>query len=415
MTGEKSPVSVSDSDSPGPTDPGDRIVSLDALRGFALLGILVINVWLFAMPSAVDKNPVVFGDLTGANYAAWFVSHVFFEVKFMTLFTVLFGAGIVLFTESKERKEQPALKLHYRRTILLLLIGLGHAYLLWYGDILVAYALCALLAVLARNWLPRTLAAVGLALLVVPSLLYVWLGTFAHEIPAEFLTAWQPTDEMIRAEIDAYRGGWIDQMEYRVPTALSFQTVGFAFYTFWRVTGVMLLGMALFKMGILSNERSKRFYRWLLVGGAVFGLALILVGVWYRGYHDWAFVESVFFARQFNYWGSLLLAGAYIAGIMLWCRHRADGVVTGALAAVGRTAFSNYLLQTVLATFIFYGHGLGLFGTLSRIELLGVVVLIWMIQVPLSVLWLRHFRFGPIEWIWRTLTYGERQPLFDRE
>lgn len=127
----RSSVSASDSESPGPTKPGDRIVSLDALRGFALLGILVINVWLFGMPSAVDKNPVVFGDLTGPNYAAWFVSHVFFEVKFMTLFTVLFGAGIVLFTDSKERKGQPALKLHYRRTLLLLLIGLGHAYLLW--------------------------------------------------------------------------------------------------------------------------------------------------------------------------------------------------------------------------------------------------------------------------------------------
>ena len=414
MQSGKPPFSVSDPESPGPTDPGNRIVSLDALRGFALLGILVINVWLFAMPSAVDKNPVIFGDLTGFNYIAWFVSHVFFEVKFMTLFTVLFGAGIVLFTESKERKGQPALKLHYRRTALLLLVGLGHAYLLWYGDILVTYALCALLAVLARNWLPRKLAAVGFALLVVPSLLYILLGTFVDELPAEFLTAWQPTDEMIQAEIDAYQGGWVDQMESRVPSALSLQIFGFAFYLFWRVTGVMLLGMALFKMGIISNERSERFYRRLLAGGAIFGLALILVGVWYRGYYDWAFAESVFFARQFNYWGSLLLAGAYIAGIMLWCRHRTNGVITSSLAAVGRTAFSNYLLQTVLATFIFYGHGLGLFATLSRIELLGIVVLIWTIQVPLSVIWLRYFRFGPVEWVWRTLTYGERQPLFDR-
>ncbi len=363
------------------------------------------------MPSAVDKNPVVFGDLTGANYAAWFVSHVFFEVKFMTLFTVLFGAGIVLFTESKERKEQPALKLHYRRTILLLLIGLGHAYLLWYGDILVAYA-CALLAVLARNWLPRTLAAVGLALLVVPSLLYVWLGTFAHEIPAEF-TAWQPTDEMIRAEIDAYRGGWIDQMEYRVPTALSFQTVGFAFTR----SGVSP-GSCCRNGAVQDGHPLERALQTVLPVAAGRWR-----GLWTRtnprrclvpGYHDWAFVESVFFARQFNYWGVSCWPGptsrdhALVSPSGGRSRHRR-----------ARRGGPDRLLELPASDGTgdvhLYGHGLGLFGTLSRIELLGVVVLIWMIQVPLSVLWLRHFRFGPIEWIWRTLTYGERQPLFDRE
>ena len=400
-----------DSDSPGPTAPEDRIVSLDALRGFALLGILVINVWLFSMPYASAEYPPLFGDFTGANYWAWFASHVFFELKFMTLFTVMFGAGIVLFTRSKERKGQPALRLHYRRTILLLLIGLGHAYLLWYGDILVAYALCGLLVVLARNWHPRRLVAVGFALLVLPSLLFLSLGMVVDQMPQDELDTFQPSDEAIQSEIDAYQGGWLDQMDHRVSTAIESQTVGFLLWSFWRLTGLMLIGMALFKLGVLSNERSERFYRALLVGGGVSGLALILAGVWYRHAHDWAFAESVFFAPQFNYWGSLLLAGAYVAGIMLWCRHRPDGLVTGAFAAVGRTAFSNYLLQTVLATTIFYGHGLGLFAQVSRAEALGVVVLIWAIQIPLSVLWLRYFRFGPVEWVWRTLTYGTREPI----
>lgn len=397
--------------SAGPTDPGDRIVSLDALRGFALLGILVINVWYFSMPLVAGENPLAFGDFTGANYAAWLLGHVLFEGKFVTLFTVLFGAGIVLFTESKERQGQPVLTLHYRRTLLLLAIGLCHAYLLWYGDILVIYALCALLAVFARTWRPRTLVAVGLLLIAVPAALFVFFGTFASELPPEALETWQPTDEEIRAEIEAYRGGWVEQMDHRIPTAFAVHTALFAIWHFWRTTGLMLIGMALFKRGILSNERSDRFYRRLLVGGGLLGLGSILAGVWYRTLHDWAFVETVFFAPLFNYWGSLALAGGYIGGIMLWCRRRPTGIATGAFAAVGRTAFSNYLLQTVLATTIFYGHGLGLFASVSRVEQLGVVLLIWAIQVPLSVWWLRYFRFGPVEWLWRTLTYGERQPM----
>ena len=408
------PDSNAEAGSARPTAPGDRIVSLDALRGFALLGILVINIWLFSMPLAAAENPPTFGDFSGVNYAAWVLSHVFFEMKFVTLFTILFGAGIVLFTESKERKDQPALRLHYRRTIVLLLVGLGHAYLLWYGDILVAYALCALLAVFARNWRPRTLVAVGLVLLIIPSVLFASMGLVVHELPEDDLAMWQPTDEQVQEEIDAYQGGWLEQMDHRVPTAAALQTVSFAFWTFWRTIGVMLFGMALFKRGVLSNERSERFYRRLLVGGGALGLGLVLAGVWYRSYHDWAFVESVFFATQFNYWGSLPLAGAYIAGIMLWCRHRPEGLLTSGFSAVGRTAFSNYLLQTVLATTIFYGHGLGLFATVTRVEQLAVVLLIWAIQVPLSMLWLRHFRFGPVEWVWRTLTYGDRQPLRKR-
>lgn len=169
--------------------------------------------------------------------------------------------------------------------------------------------------------------------------------------------------------------------------------------------------MALFKWDVLSNGRSRAFYRRLLVAGGTTGLALILTGVWYRELVAWDTAQVLLLAYLFNYWGSLLLALAYVAGIMLLCRAAAGGRIETALAAVGRTAFSNYLLQTVLATSIFYGYGLGLFATLSRLELLGVVVLIWAIQVPLSVAWLQRYRFGPVEWCWRTLTYGERQPM----
>ncbi|RQG98680.1 DUF418 domain-containing protein [Natrarchaeobius oligotrophus] len=406
-------------DRPGPTDPDDRIESLDVLRGFALLGILVINIWLFALPVIGWLDPTRYGDLSGGNYLAWFVSHVFFERKFVTLFTFLFGAGIVLFTESKERKGQPALRLHFRRGFWLLLIGLGHAYLLWYGDILVAYALCGFVLVFVRNWRPKRLLALGLVMFALPSLLYLAMGAgyvmvdadAQAEIESQLLAAYGADEGAIDEEIAAYRGSWSDQMEHRAPIVFGAQTFGFAFETFWLYGGLIVIGMALYKWGVLSNERSTQFYRRLFVVGALSGLALILSGVAYRELVGWETGRVLLLAGQFNYWGSLLLALAYVSGIVLCCRAAAGGYVTGALSAVGRTAFSNYLLQTVLATTIFYGHGLGLFGQLSRVELLGVVVVIWAIQVPLSVAWLNRYRFGPVEWLWRTLTYGERQPM----
>lgn len=407
-------------DGPKPTDPDDRIVSLDALRGFALLGILVINMWYFSMPVAGAVHPPTFGDFSGINYVAWLVAHVFFEMKFVTLFTLMFGAGIVLFTQSKERKGQPALRLHYRRTFWLLVIGLGHAYLLWYGDILVSYALTALIIVPARKWPVRRLLWVGVVMFAIPSLLYLSMGAamagaggdaFAEEFEDQIELGFDPTEEGIAAEIETYRGSWTDQLDHRVQASFDMQTVQFMFGNFWQLGGIMLFGMALFKRGFLSNERSRRLYWTVLVGGLILGLSITIAGVWYAHAVDWAMLSVLFFGFQFTYWGSLPLAAAYVAGIMLWCESYGSGIVTHALAAVGRTAFSNYLLQTIIATTIFYGHGFGLFGSVSRAEGLALVVAIWAIQIPLSMLWLRYFRFGPVEWVWRTITYRSRQPL----
>ncbi len=396
------------SDETGPTLPADRVIGLDALRGFALLGILLVNIWVFSMPEAVLGNPTVYGDFTGANYWAWLGTHIFAEQKFITIFTILFGGGVVLFTQKRDRQGQDVFDLHVRRSGWLVAFGLAHAYLLWYGDILVAYGICAVGVFFVRDLPARTLAAAGAALASVPVILEVSAGLTAD--PATVLPAWQPAEAVIRAEVATYRSGWIDQLSHRVPAAFDRQTGGFLGYTAWRVSGAMLLGMALFKWGVLTNDRSAQFYRRLVVGGTVSGLPLILLGVWYIEANNWA-VEAALFFRQFNYVGSFLLAGAYIGGCMWYCQWRPTGLLTRALAAVGRTAFTNYILQSVLATLIFYGHGLGLFGHLSRVELLGVVVAIWLVQILLSMVWLRYFRFGPIEWVWRMLTYEQRQPI----
>jgi uncharacterized protein len=397
----------------GPTPPADRIVSLDALRGFALLGILVINIWVFAMPEASLLNPTVYadgaayGDFTGANYWAWFAGHVFGQSKLITLFSALFGAGILLFVESKEEKGQPVVRLHYRRTAVLIAIGLLHAYLLWYGDILVAYGFSALFLISLRDTDAKRLAALGgVFLLFVPATeLFAAVSIGGDAIAAQ----WAPSEAALRQEVATYRSGWLDQMSHRVDASVQRQTVGFVGSSFWRIGGVMLLGMALYRRGALTGERSTRFYKRLVAGG-VAGVAIVVAGVAYIEANDWS-ADAALYWRQFNYWGSLLVAGGYLGLVMLYARRRPDGLVTRTFAAVGRTAFTNYLLQTVIATSVFYGHGLGLFGSVTRVEQYAVVLAIWVFQVTLSVAWLKRYRFGPVEWLWRTLTYGERQPI----
>ena len=391
----------------GPTPPTERIVSLDALRGVAVLGILVINVRVFSMPEVTLLNPTAYGGFTGVDYWAWLLGHVFAELKFITVFSALFGAGTVLFVEKRRRSEDPAMVYHYRRTAWLLVIGLGHAYLLWYGDILVAYALCGLVIVLFVDTPARTLAGVGVVLLLVPSLTELAVGLAGGG--AAIADQWAPAESVLQSEIATYRRGWIEQLSHRVPTAFERQTSGFLGQTFWRVGGTMLLGMALYRWGVFTGERSTRLYRLLVAGGAV-GVGVVLLGVRYIEAADWS-ADAALIWRQFNYWASLLVAGGYVGLVTLYARWRPGGPLTRAFAAVGRTAFTNYLLQTVVATTVFYGHGLGLFGRVGRAEALGMVVAFWAVQISLSVLWLRFFRFGPVEWLWRTLTYREFQPL----
>ena len=392
---------------PGPTPPSDRITSLDALRGFALLGILVINIRVFSMPEQTLLNPTVYGDFTGLDYWTWFLGHVFAQAKFITLFSALFGAGVLLFVESKEEKGQDAVRLHLRRTAVLIAIGLLHAYLLWYGDILVTYGLTGIFLLFVRDLDARRLTTLaGVFLLFVPAIeLFAAVSIGGEAIAAQ----WQPAEAAIREQVATYRGGWLDQMSHRVSSSFQRQTSGFIGQSFWRVGGVMLLGMALYKKGVLTDERSTAFYRRLVAGGVV-GVGIVVAGVAYVEANDWSAGAALYW-RQFNYVGSLLVAGGYVGLVTLFVRWRGEGLATRALAAVGRTAFTNYLLQTVVATTIFYGHGLGLFGSVSRVEAMGIVVAIWAVQVPLSVLWLRYFRFGPVEWVWRTLTYGEAQPM----
>lgn len=391
------------SSSAAPTTPEDRIISLDVLRGVAILGILVINIQSISMPSIARINPATYGGFEGANYIVWLLSHVFVEQKFIVLFSMLFGAGVLLFVSSKQSKGEPALKLHYKRTFWLLVIGLAHAYLLWDGDILVTYALCSLVVVLAYNWPAERLVVAAVVLLSVPFIQQVeTVMMLDHGMELGY---WTTTPEELQQEIAVHQGSWSALAADRFGSNVYSQTIAVVDRAGWRYSGAMLLGMALFRWGVLSNERSSEEYIKLVAGCFTLGITLTVAGVAYLHYHDWGSVAG-FSWGLFNYWGSILVSISYVGAVMLFCRRWAGGLVEKALSSVGRTALSNYLFQTVVATTIFYGHGFGLFGQVSRVEQMGIVLFIWVVQVSVSVLWLQRFRYGPAEWVWRSLTYG---------
>ncbi|NIM12038.1 MAG: DUF418 domain-containing protein [Candidatus Aminicenantes bacterium] len=398
-----------------PTSPSERIVSLDVLRGFALFGILVVNIQAFAMITAALQNPNAFGDLTGLNYVVALFTRVFVQNKFWTIFSLLFGAGIWLMTSKMKEKGKKPAGIHYRRMLWLLLIGLLHAYVLWYGDILFTYALCGLLVYLFRNLSPKKLLIIGLVGICLCSGilgLVEWsLPHWPQEMLEQQLENWQPGEEAIANEIAIYQGGWWKQMEHRVPFTLGFQISSFLIFMLWSAGGLMLIGMAFFKWGILSAKKSKAFYRNMLIIGAVIGVPLVLWGWIISARHNWAFEYAMFKGIQLNYWGSMFLSLAYIAGIMLICQSRLMPRITRSLAAVGRMAFTNYLMHTLICTTLFYGHGFGLFGKINRTGQFLIVVLILAFQMWFSTLWLKHFRFGPFEWLWRSLTYRKFQPM----
>ena len=212
------------------------------------------------------------------------------------------------------------------------------------------------------------------------------------------------------AETAAYRGGWLAQMDARVPASVFHQTFLILIWYGWRVVGLMMAGMALFKWGVLSAERSDRFYRVAAVAGLGVGLPIAAYGVAYNFAASWRLEHSMFFGWQFNYWGSLAVAFGYIGLVMLFCRSGLWPGLKPLFSDVGRMAFSNYLLQTLICTTLFYGHGFGLFGRVERTGQVLVVLVIWVALVLFSRLWLRSFRFGPAEWLWRSLTYRQWQP-----
>jgi len=325
---------------------------------------------------------------------------------------MLFGAGICLMTDRAQARGARVAVLHYRRMTALLLIGLVHAYLFWYGDILVTYALCGLVLYPLRRLRSVWLIVVALVMIAIGMLLSLGAGLTADEWPAaareSLLADFAPSAESIAEEVTIHRNGGLPLIRHLVSESLAMQTTIFLFWSFWRDTGVMLLGMAFYKLGLLSGLRSRGLYLVLAVCGLAAGLALVLTGLQRKAATGWEVFDSFFVASQYNTSGALFVAMAYFSMVVLACRR---GWPMSRLAAVGRMALSNYLLQTLICTALFNGPVLGLFGQVPRVGQAGITAAIWVLQLLISPWWLARFHFGPAEWLWRSMTYGQWQRL----
>jgi uncharacterized protein len=415
MTRRASRKSLRDHRSPTAVASGRvRIKSLDVLRGAGVLGMLAVHMQLFAFPSLARWNPTAYGDLTGLNWWAWLVTFLLADGKFIAIFAMLLGVSTVLVASEADDRGIAAWRVHMRRMAVLLVLGLLHAYVLWYGDMLVPLALSGAAAFSARRLSPGKVLALGVLIFATASVLSFALTWSTAQSDPAALAAWRaqwtPRPSVIDLEVARYRGGWAGQMAHRVPAALETETADFATRLFWQMTGLMLMGMALFKLGVLSAARSRAFYLRMGILGFGGGILLNSLGLWRSFVTRWDLLDFALVSQQLHYWGDFFVALGWVALVMLLCQR---GWPLRLVAAVGRTALSNYLLQTVIATTIFYGHGLGLFGRVDRAGQAAMVVGIWAFQLVASSLWLRYFTVGPVEWLTRWLVF-KRRPSFLR-
>lgn len=400
---------------PAPVGRAERIVALDVLRGFALLGILIINVQLFSMVDDQLNYPLIHGYFTGIDRWIWTASHIFAQGKFISIFSMLFGAGIVLMSGRAESAGRMSFGLHARRMLGLLAIGLFHAYVLWDGDVLVTYAMCGMMVYFFRDAKPERLLVGGLFLILIPAV-RIAIDAAIIEMDSGATRSWlEPLitsdPESIAWEVEAFRGTWIEQMPLRAARSLHMQTDQFMWFTSWLIGGLMLMGMALFRLGILTGRRTARFYAVFSAVGFGAGIALIVIGLVRMEASGWDPIYVAYAGSLFNYWGAIAVAMGWIGAVMFVVRSGFARSLTARLAAVGRMALTNYLVQTVIGTLIFYGHGLGLFGSVGRAGQMTVVLGIWALQLIYSGPYLNRFRFGPVEWLWRSVTYGRVQPM----
>jgi len=391
-----------------------RIRSLDVLRGVGVLGMLAIHIQLFAFPSLARWNPTAYGDLSGLNWWAWLVIALFADGKFITIFAMLLGVSIVMLAGDSGERVVPAWRAHMRRMLVLLILGLLHAHLLWYGDMLVPLALSGTVVFFARRLSAGKLLVLGASVFAVGSILsFTLTWSTAQSDPAALAVwraQWTPRPETIALEISQYRGGWAEQMAHRVPAALDTETSYFVTHLFWQAAGLMLIGMGFFKAGVLSAVRSRAFYVRMGVFGFGIGALLNALGIWRSFATGWDLLDFALVSQQLHYWGNLFVALGWTALVMLLCQR---GWPLRSLTAVGRMALTNYLLQSVICTTIFYGHGLGLFGRVDRAGQLAIVIGIWAFQLLASRAWLGYFTVGPVEWLTRWLVFG-RRPSFLR-
>jgi uncharacterized protein len=422
-----------------PVSSDARLRTLDVLRGAALLGIALMNIVFSGLPFAAYANPNLWGGNDPLNMGVLAVQWILFDGKMRALFSMMFGAGIVLFMERALARENSvrAADLLTRRMLWLMLFGALHGWLIWAGDILYAYGLFGLLIVPMRNVSPRKLLITAGVFLVLLSLAVVGFGfrqrstrnaamaARAVEAQGRALTKEQqdekkewdeaynqalPSREKLQEEVDNYRKGYGCVMTQRVPVMRQLNFAPVYFPGGVDIWALMLIGMALFKLGVLQGERSSGFYTRLAIAGYAFGIPLNSMSTWGMFSSNFDIVATTFWNVPYEI-GRVAVALGHASVIVLLAKGAWMKWLTDRLAAVGQMAFSNYISHSIIYALVFYAPGLRLFGQLQRYQLYYIVLGMWLFSLAVSPIWLRHFRFGPLEWCWRSLTYWKRQPM----
>ena len=403
-----------------------RHVSIDAVRGFAVLGILLMNIVGMGLPSFAYIDPTYAGGSTGADLWTWAVNNVLTDGKMRALFTMLFGASAVLIAERAEGGRPGPAATHYRRMFWLFVFGMIHAYFLWWGDVLTLYAVAGLVIFPFRKMPPKLVLGLGAAILLgllVKNLIeagHLEALRAAASLPgasADAVKAWQEASvsviippEVKAQEIAAYRGGFVDALQARAQMAMLLQLVLNPRDGLPEAIGQMLIGMSLFRMGFFTLGWTTRAYGLLIAAGS-------LVAAPITAWLAWKIVQADFdplALHRLEVWGQAprpFIALAHAGVVLLIVRAGTAPGLIERLAAAGRMAFSNYLMTSIITTFVFCGFGLGLYGKLSRFEQLAVVAGVWAFILIWSKPWLARFHYGPFEWAWRSLVKWSPQPF----
>lgn len=410
---------MSDADTPR------RIVSLDIVRGVAVMGIFAMNIVNFAMPDGAYSNPAAYGTDGPADLAAWFAAFVLIDGKMRGLFSVLFGASMLIVVDSAEAAGRSGAAVHYSRMAWLLVFGLLHYVLVWDGDILAHYAIVGAVAVAFRRCRPYQLAAWAASLLMVELLFMGGLSVASIVVQsaaadpgaaARAVSAWQgisssfaaPATAELTRDLALHRGPMSSLVTHRWDSLQGDLQATLQFFGL-ETLAYMLAGMWGLKSGFLTGAWPRARYAavaaWCL-GIAIPAYAALAVLFQQSGFRtSWVFGITLGAPVLIR---PIMIAG--LAALILLATARGGALVTR-IAAAGRAAFSNYIGASLIATAIFYGHGFGLYGRLTRWELYPLVFAVWVGMLLWSKPWLDRYRYGAFEWLWRSLSRGAAQPM----
>ena len=413
---------------------------LDALRGIAILGILPANIPLFALPIMASSDPPPLSAETWPGALAHLGTRMFVDYKFITIFSLLFGVGLALIHDRCTARGRPFARLYLRRLFVLAGFGAAHVVFLWYGDVLLFYAMCGLCAMWLSGRSPRLLTQLGCAAIALPALFLLgvtilvatlqqtdsgagWLAEAAAQMqpPAADvhfvnLSFAQRLQHWGSPELELFtfaHGSYVEMIVVRLLN-YAMSSIFFALYFSWRTFGLFLIGMAMLKAGwFVDPVGHPRPFARLTGFGFGLGVPFQLFSVYLAASGFGAYANG-WLAEFCQYAGSLGVAMGYVGAVGLVYRRWPAISLVQRLSAVGRMALSNYILESVLCVLVFYSFGLGLFGTIDRASLLVVVLAVWTVALAWSPVWLARYQFGPLEWVWRRLTYGKSLASFKR-